>query len=206
MYVYIYTYIHSSATSQKESVPKSFSCLYIHVYVYISISLYFSAPFRLKCKPAKQVARSSFGAKPEIAMAESRSSLQKEVTKFAATSLGGPARLRGHIILCDLPTATSASFWEQETNIGAIVNCIGVRHGRGKIVYPRNAENPLVLFVDARNSGTLGTAFEEAAKAAEKALEQGKDVLVHCRQTFHRGPGVAAGLLQRLCGVDYKVC
>jgi hypothetical protein len=139
-------------------------------------------------------------------MARSSEHLQKEVTKFAAIALGGPSRLKGHIILCDLPTATSASFWEEEKNIGAIVNCIGVRRGRGKVVYPRVAGDPLVSFVDARESGSLGAAFEEAAKVAAKALEEGKDVLIHCRQTFHRGPGVAAGLLQKLCGVDYKVC
>lgn len=165
----------------------------------------FSAPFRLKIKSAKQIACSHFGAKPEIRMSR-RARFQSEVTKFAATALGGPSRLSGHIILCDLPTATSVSFWEEETNIGAIVNCIGVRHGQGRVIYPRTPRNPVVMFVDARRPETIHTAFQQAANVAEKALEQGKDVLVHCRQTFHRGPGVAAGLLQKLCGVDYKVC
>lgn len=130
----------------------------------------------------------------------------REVTTVPATILGGPQALRGSFVLADLVTVQSQAFWTQQQNIGCVVNCIGKRAGtRGSHTYPGEAGNPLVLFVDAHNTATMPDAFADASKIVEDVLSKGKDVLVHCRETFHRGPGICAGFMQKLCGVHYQV-
>jgi hypothetical protein len=172
----------------------------VHIHIYA-----FPSTISAQEMPGKQVAFSSFGDKPDGAMARGQQRVQQDVTRFPATVLGGPSRLRGNLILCDLQTATSTQFWAQQQNVGVIINCIGERHGSRRAVYPRSQSRPHVLYVDARNVLLLPQAFSTASRIAGRVLEDGQDVLVHCRETFHRAPGIAAGLMQKLCGVDYKV-
>jgi hypothetical protein len=130
---------------------------------------------------------------------------EPEVTVVLATALGGPPEFTGNFILADLATVTGLPFWEEHKNIGLIVNCIGKRYGTSKAIYPKESGRPLAVFVEVRNSRTLSSAFDTAANLARRELGKGKDVLVHCRETFHRGPGVCAGIMQKLCSVNYKV-
>ena len=47
--------------------------------------------------------------------------------------------------------------------------------------------------------------FATSVLQVEKALEAGNDVVLPCRESFHRTPAVLAAYLVRLCGVSYKV-
>jgi hypothetical protein len=49
------------------------------------------------------------------------------------------------------------------------------------------------------NRTTLSTAL------VEETLENGDDVVVHCRESYHRAPAVLAAYMLRLCGIPYKV-
>lgn len=130
---------------------------------------------------------------------------QREITIVPATALGGSTANKGNFVLADLPTVSTPQFWDDHPNIGLIVNCIGQRHGSARAVYPRRGGQPLVLFIETHNHKTLPGAFATAAGVVEPMLRKGKDILVHCRETFHRGPGICAGMFQKIQGVHYKV-
>ena len=70
------------------------------------------------------------------------------------------------------------------------MNCMGYRSGGKAVKYPKNAAESQVFFVDARDLDKLPDAFNQAAGYIEDMLEEGYDVLVHCRETFHRGPAI----------------
>ena len=129
-----------------------------------------------------------------------------EVTIMSATSLGGPERLKGNLILTDLTTATSCPFWvNYGANVGLVLNCIGPRSGVHKVVYPPESAKSLKLFIEVRNTHDFANQFAKAAPQIEKTLESGKDVVLHCRESYHRAPIVVAATLARLCGVGYLV-
>ena len=47
--------------------------------------------------------------------------------------------------------------------------------------------------------------FEKAIPAVIETLAAGKWVLVHCQQSIHRGPILAAACMKRVCNVDAYV-
>ena len=47
--------------------------------------------------------------------------------------------------------------------------------------------------------------FYSIADQFHEKLVEGWDVLVHCTQTFHRGPVVCAGLVRRTTGTQVRV-
>jgi hypothetical protein len=125
-------------------------------------------------------------------------------TYIYATVLGGPDKLaNGRFVLADLRTIEQEEFWQDKQNIRCIVNCIGKRYGKDEVKYP--AATSQVHYVESRNPARLPDTFTHSCKAVEETLAQGYDVLVHCRETFHRGPAVWAGYQARLCGQDYQV-
>jgi hypothetical protein len=130
------------------------------------------------------------------------------ITKIAATALGGSPNLTGNFILCDRDTAVSQRLWSQEPNIGVVVNCIGERFGDKKVHYPAaTSQNKVeVFYIECSDKGQLPEAFKRTVEPVRKALEAGRDVLVHCKATYHRAPVVYAGLQTCVCGVGYKVC
>ena len=128
-----------------------------------------------------------------------------EVTIVPATVLGGPSRLRGNFILADLPTVTSPGFWISHPKARITVNCIGMRHGTHRVSYPQESAISLKLYVEVRSNANLPVQFATTVLQVEKALEAGNDVVLHCRESFHRTPAVLAAYLVRLCGVSYKV-
>ena len=114
--------------------------------------------------------------------------------------LGGPPRFRrGNFILAPLDIVLTDEFWRVHgSEIGMIVNCIGVRSGKGHVQYPKGAAKASVYYVDAHND-SLATDFNWTCPEVKRQLESGRDVLVHCRETFHRGPAVWAGYQVRVC-------
>jgi hypothetical protein len=131
------------------------------------------------------------------------------VTVLNANALGGRLEYGGRsFILATLSTLQKPDFWQlQGQNVGLVVNCIGKRNSPDdSAVLPDAAGRPLQVFIDVHNKmDSLPTAFNTACQATKETFDRGKDVLVHCRLTFHRGPIIAAGLYQNLCGVSYQV-
>ena len=125
---------------------------------------------------------------------------RNSVSVLPGDILGGPARFRrGNFILAPLDIVMTDEFWRVHgSEIGMIVNCIGVRYGRDKVQYPPAAAKASVYFVDAHNK-SLASDFARSCPEVKRQLESGRDVLVHCRETFHRGPAVWAGYQVRVC-------
>lgn len=112
---------------------------------------------------------------------------------------------RGNFILATLDTVLKDEFWQNYgPDIFMIVNCIGVRYGRDKIQYPPGAAKASVFFINAHGP-SLAEDFKRSCPEVERTLDAGLDVLVHCRETFHRSPAVWAGYQVAVCGhVDYQ--
>ena len=136
--------------------------------------------------------------------APSRRLHRSDVTVLPATHLGGPPRLTGNFILTDLTTVRTPEFWEKH-DIAVVVNCIGMRHGSQRVIYPSPAAKSLKLYVDTRNRQNRASEFAKTEGAVEEALEHGKNVLLHCRESFHRAPLICAAYLVRFCGVRHTV-
>ena len=125
-------------------------------------------------------------------------------TIFPANCLGGPKGLTGRIILADLQQVQAEELWEQPfSNVGLIVNCI---RRNFTVEYPKNipAKSQLV-FVDARNKELRHPEFMQALPRVRECLEQGKDVMIHCRESFHRAPIVTACFIYMMSGMSYQV-
>ena len=126
--------------------------------------------------------------------------LQKP-TKFQATTLGGPPKLRGAFVLADLSQVESESFWERYPKIGLIVCCI---RRDDAPTYPYAATSQ-INFADMRSKQLRHRDFMDAVPSVSAHLESGNDALVHCRESFHRAPICTAAFMQTLCGVHYQV-
>ena len=130
------------------------------------------------------------------------------VTKLNALALGGPKEFTGRsFTLATLKTVQKPEFWQLHgKNIGLVVNCIGKRNGPGGTVrLPDAAGRPQQVFINVMQSDSLSIPFNTACQSTKETFKKGKDVLVHCRWTFHRGPVICAGIYQEICGVPYKV-
>lgn len=148
----------------------------------------------------------SIGDKPVFSAMSRRGRNENPITIVPCCALGGPEKFYGgNFVLTDLQTCLQPRFWDEHPNIMATVNCIGPRSGWKQVKYPDNAARSELFFIDARDSKTLPERFRITAGHIEDMLEQGFDVLVHCRYTFHRGPGIWAGLMTRICGIPYQV-
>jgi hypothetical protein len=131
-----------------------------------------------------------------------------EVTRIPCADLGCPDKfMYGAFVLTDLNTVLSNKFWDDNgQNIRLIVNCIGERFGSKKICYPTHAAKSQTYYVDCHNRLGLPAQFAKACPAVESCLEQGYDVLVHCRETFHRAPAVYVAFQVQICQQeDYQV-
>ena len=130
------------------------------------------------------------------------------VTVLNALALGGPEEFTGRsFTLANLKIVQTPDFWRlRGKNIGLVVNCIGKRGGPGGTDrLPDAAGRPQQVFIDVNKIDSLSVAFNTACGMTKETFHRGKDVLVHCRLTFHRGPVICAGIYQEICGVPYKV-
>ena len=145
------------------------------------------------------------GDKPEKKLRRVQAMHRGATTYIPATVLGGPEKLKnGRFILADLRTIQKKEWWQDHHYIRCIVNCIGKRWGKDEAKYPYAATSQL-YYVESRNFAHLPVMFNESCKGVEETLAHGYDVLIHCRETFHRGPAVWAGYQTRICGQDYQV-
>jgi hypothetical protein len=126
---------------------------------------------------------------------------KQRTTVFAADTLGGSRRIRGKFVLPDLDTVEDESFWQAHGNAKCVVCCFR----DCDVKYPDNAAISQICIVDPRSKHERGPSFDAAVPVVKRTLESGHDVVVHCRQSYHRGPLVCAVLMQAICGVDYQV-
>lgn len=107
----------------------------------------------------------------------------------------------GDIILAECCQVEDADWWEQHAkNAHTIVCCTADSH---KFFYPHSiAATSQIMWVDARedNERIRQYQLDLMTPRVGKALARGEDVVIHCRQAFHRAPVVAAALYQRLTG------
>ena len=128
----------------------------------------------------------------------------QEPTAFEANFLGGPSWLKGSYILAELPQVCNAALWKTDfKNVGVVVSCVAEWVD---VEYPPQctAQSQL-LRVDMRNKALRNPQFEKALPLVEKALEAGKDVLVHCRESWHRAPIAVAAFYYKTTGIGYEV-
>ena len=131
-----------------------------------------------------------------------------QITRLNALALGGPEEFTGRsFILANLKVVQTPDFWRLHgKNIGLVVNCIGKRKGPGGTDrLPDAAGRPQQVFIDVNKIDSLSVALNTACGMTKETFHRGKDTLVHCRLTFHRGPVICAGIYQETCGVPYKV-
>jgi|SouAtlMetagenome_1021521.scaffolds.fasta_scaffold00228_9 hypothetical protein len=128
-----------------------------------------------------------------------------EITVLSATALGGPSDITGNFVIAPLRCVQDREFWRVHRRITCIINCKGRHNGKGPW-YPREAlAQATVIHIDVDAPAGLDIHFAMAKSMAEITLKDGKDVLVHCQQSFHRCPPICAGLYQSICGVHYQV-
>ena len=136
-------------------------------------------------------------------MPKDRTGLNKP-TKFTANILGGPAKLRGKYILADIPQVCDPALWKTDfKDVGLVVCCLA---SWKEVEYPPQATaQSQLLRVDMRNKELRNPQFENALPLVEKTLEAGKDVLVHCKESYHRAPIAVAAFYRQTTGIGYQV-
>ena len=141
-------------------------------------------------------------------MGASKEKIQR-VTVVAANACGGPPQLRGHFVMAEQPQVANPSWWDSfermEGRINVIVNCIG-SYGDKRQFYPNHiAARSQILTFDPRSRDNKSEQFNRVWPIVLDELRKGRKVLVHCRQSFHRGPIAVACLMMKFSGADYKV-
>ena len=122
-------------------------------------------------------------------------------TTWQATVMGGPRDLVGRFVLADKVQVEDQAWWDRHPDIRVIIQCAD--HAGGGFGQRQPFRYPVQLRhfkVDARDTQGRQAALEAALPAVEAALREGKDVLLHCMNSFHRAPVVAAAFHKRLTG------
>ena len=141
----------------------------------------------------KPVSQFPFAAMPEW---------KQRPTRFPALCLGGPQKYKGCFVLGDAAQVSTPEFWSEFSNIRLTINCIGSDKG---VQYPSNAAISQVHFVNMRSKDNRHPNFMDSLDKVRNCLGFGNDVLVHCRESFHRAPICLATYMQQICGVPYQV-
>lgn len=128
----------------------------------------------------------------------------QSATEIPASDLGNCPQLKGKYIFARQSEVESEQFWKKYTNVGGIVCCL--RFGDfAKYPAAVRQQGIKVLSVDARSKRDRERGFRHAAPEVQKIFERGQDVVVHCRESYHRAPMVGSGLHQLLTGLDFRV-
>ena len=133
--------------------------------------------------------------------------VQKE-TFLDAVALGGPESLTGRFLLAESVQVGSAEWWKslQDDSTTVIVNCIGdMKEFQVRNLYPEPIAAKSQILRFGPRSEYRAEDFEVVWPVVGASLKKGQTVVVHCRQSFHRGPLVLACLMQKLCKVSYQV-
>jgi hypothetical protein len=97
----------------------------------------------------------------------------------------------------------SRPFWKQFPKATLVVSAVGDRTDPYK--YPQLDDRKLlreqvsVMFVSGRTA-----QFCNLGLLIARTLARGEDVVMHCNQSFHRGPVLAAATMWHLFGVEPK--
>ena len=127
-------------------------------------------------------------------------------TVVPAQCLGGASTLAGSFILAERCQLEEESYWSdgELSNVQAVVNAT---HNREPFHYPRTAKSQVGqwVVVDARgNENVNNRVLDRETPGILDVLRRGGDVLVHCNQSFHRGPVVCAALFRRCTGTTRR--
>ena len=126
-------------------------------------------------------------------------------TKFHAATLGDQTDLRGNFLFARIEEVESDGLWRKENNVGLIVSCTR---------YANDARYPAWATSDIKKAHwnirdpkpqRCQKAFDTVWPLVLECLLNGKDVLIHCQESFHRAPIVYACIYQVIIGVSYKV-
>ena len=126
-------------------------------------------------------------------------------TKFHAAVLGGHTDLQGHFLFGRIDEVESDEFWRKEKNIGLILTC--TRYANDPR-YPSWATKDIKKAhwnIRDPNPKRCQKAFDTVWPLVLECLLDGKDVLFHCQESFHRAPIVYACIFQAITGESYKV-
>ena len=122
-------------------------------------------------------------------------------TILAANSLGRASTLTGKFILAERNQVEEETMWSKGPfgQVGVVVNST-----REHFNYPETAisQVDLWLAVDARSrrQERLDATLNANMERILDVLRRGGDVLVHCNQSFHRGPIIFTALFRRATG------
>ena len=126
-------------------------------------------------------------------------------TKFHAATLGDQTDLQGHFLFGRIEEVQTDWLWRKEKNVGLIVSCTR---------YANDARYPAWATSDIKkahwnirdpNPKRCQEAFDTVWPLVLECLLNGKDVLFHCHESFHRAPIVYACIFQAITGESYKV-
>ena len=98
----------------------------------------------------------------------------------------------------DRTQAESMELYEVFPRIALIVQCTNFNT---RIKHP--VRKPFVQ-VDPNTENARGWRFEEVVKQIKEVIPTGRDVLMHCEKSVHRGPIIAPGIMRRLSGVNVE--
>ena len=123
-------------------------------------------------------------------------------TAVAANVFGGAGSLVGSFILAERCQVEDARCWSDGPlcNVQAVVNAT---HDRHPYHYPDTARSQVGQWVvlNARgNPFRNNDILFRVTPGILEVLRRGGDVLVHCNQSFHRGPVACAALFRRCTG------
>ena len=118
-------------------------------------------------------------------------------TVVPANVSGKAPDLQGNLIFAERFQVESDSWWESHQQIALIVDCTD---GSRLFRYRKTAQRVQILRVDPRDPARRQKMLNGALAMIRKTMAE-RDVLFHCRQSFHRAPVVGAAVHQRLAGV-----
>ena len=98
-------------------------------------------------------------------------------------------------------TQVVKSAWVEKWNVGLFVNCCGV-HTPPFRYPPGIATTKVSISWENGRDGALTLACPDVVQA----WSQGKNVVVHCKQSFHRGPLGFVALCRKIFGFEPRRC
>ena len=106
------------------------------------------------------------------------------------------------VVLLTKDEAGSLSCWEEiEYSLGKTILGVACAAGCGRAPYPRNLTNDCILDVPIHYEGNEDfrrSGFAKLITLLFQACVQNKVILIHCNQSFHRGPLLFAAVLSKL--------
>ena len=109
----------------------------------------------------------------------------------------------GNLIFAERHQVSDNWFWE--THCKKVAVTVQCTNNHTHFAYPGLAAKSQRVRVDPRDGFHRQDQLDSAIGPISRALETGKDVLLHCNQSFHRAPVIGAAVCARVSGVSAKV-